>query len=556
MPNALLTAVSGLLAHQQMLNVTGNNLANLNTTGYKSQQVLFSDRVYETLRPASGSSATDVDGSNPVQVGSGSDVSRVRRNFGQSSLETTGGELDMAIQGSGFFVINNGEVDLLSRAGAFALDLDQYLVDPSTGYRVQRFGSVGEAPDGSTAYQDSGDLDIKIPLGTAVPGASTENVNVFGNLSVDAEGPTATQLSSITPFVTASDQAATLTTALNDLDSVVTPYAAGDFIRIGGNSVDGTTISVDFAVDDTTTVGELLSAIDTAFTGATSSINAAGNVLLTADEVGPSTLKLTLSDGPTNAGGINFNQHDLETAIVGTNGDQLISPVEFYDTLGRPHVLELTFERQQDNQLWKVSADIDATDGTIATTELGEVRFRDDGTFAEIMDSSNAFFDIEVALDGLDTPQSLRVNVGGEGQLAGLTQAAVGFGVSAQSDGYTAGTLYGVSISPDGMIMGSATNGRQVEIAQLAVATVANNDGLASMGDNFYSTTVNSGLMQIGGAASIGRGQVLAGQLEASNVDLAFEFTRLIVAQRGFSANARSITVADQVLEEVTNIIR
>ena len=124
------------------------------------------------------------------------------------------------------------------------------------------------------------------------------------------------------------------------------------------------------------------------------------------------------------------------------------------------------------------------------------------------------------------------------------------------ADGFEAGSLSSVAVSADGVINGIASNGRIVPIAQLALATFSNEKGLEAAGDAYYLPSPNSGQPQIAGAQSGGRGLVTSGNLESSNVDIAFEFTRLIVAQRGFSANARTITVSDEVLEELTGIIR
>src|SRR5262249_35966745 len=129
MSDALTTGVSGLRVHQRMLEVVGNNLANLNTTGFKAQEIRFADLVYQTLHPAtSGSDGTG--GTNPVQVGLGVSVATIASNFQQGGLEATGGDFDLAIQGNGFFVVNDGVQDLYTRAGAFAVDKDNFLVDP------------------------------------------------------------------------------------------------------------------------------------------------------------------------------------------------------------------------------------------------------------------------------------------------------------------------------------------------------------------------------------------------------------------------------------------
>ena len=123
-------------------------------------------------------------------------------------------------------------------------------------------------------------------------------------------------------------------------------------------------------------------------------------------------------------------------------------------------------------------------------------------------------------------------------------------------DGFPPGTINSVSIGLDGTIQGVASNGISVPIAQLAIAFFENEKGLQATGDNYYVQSLNSGDPQLGIAGSGSRGLVQGGSLETSNVDVAFEFTQLIIAQRGFSANARTITVSSDVLEELTNIVR
>ena len=133
MPNSLLTGVSGLVAHQRMMDVVGNNLANLNTHGFKVKRTLFSDLLYETIRPAASSSSSDIGGVNPNQVGSGVKVAQITSKFGQGNLELTGNDFDFAMQGEGFFVVSDGNRNLFSRNGAFALDRNGFLVDPTNG---------------------------------------------------------------------------------------------------------------------------------------------------------------------------------------------------------------------------------------------------------------------------------------------------------------------------------------------------------------------------------------------------------------------------------------
>ena len=143
MANSLLTGISGLRGHQKMLEVIGNNLANVNTTAFKTSRTLFSDLIYESQRGASSGTSGTLGSINPLQIGTGSQVTSVDRNFSQGNLETTGEDLDAAIDGNGFFVADSGNGRVYTRAGAFSIDESGYLEDSSTGYLLQRFGVTG-----------------------------------------------------------------------------------------------------------------------------------------------------------------------------------------------------------------------------------------------------------------------------------------------------------------------------------------------------------------------------------------------------------------------------
>lgn len=202
MPNSLFTAVTGLRVHQEMLDVIGNNLANTNTVAFKEQSVRFSDLVYQTVNQATNASSNNIGGTNPVQIGLGVKVAAIAPNLGQGSLESTGRDLDLAIQGDGYFVASNGAQDVYGRAGSFAVDSENFLVDPSNGYRVQRFGTVGEGGGNNPVFQTSGVDSVQIPIGTGIPGKSTTLVTLQGNLTAAAIGPRSQTLTTGQPFLT------------------------------------------------------------------------------------------------------------------------------------------------------------------------------------------------------------------------------------------------------------------------------------------------------------------------------------------------------------------
>ncbi|MCQ1948275.1 flagellar hook protein FlgE [Arthrobacter sp. zg-Y1116] len=210
-----------------------------------------------------------------------------------------------------------------------------------------------------------------------------------------------------------------------------------------------------------------------------------------------------------------------ETPVGGT----VVRDMDVYDANGNPSTVPLTFTRTAGG--WSVSGkDATAVDLTFA-----------DGAQAD----ANA--------DTI-TVGGVAVNLTGLSSYAGVSTASV------TSNGRSAGTLESFSIGKDGTVIGSFTNGAKQALARIAVATFTNSAGLEKTGNSSFTATVNSGNPVIAGPGEAGAGGIGSGMLEMSNVDLSQEFTNLIVAQRGFQANARIITTSDEVLQELTNLKR
>lgn len=556
MGSSLNIGVTGLVAHRRMLDVVGNNLANVNSVGFKAQRALFTDLLYETLRPATGSSSTNLGGTNPVQIGSGVKLAQVDREFSQGSLDLTGGDYDFAISGDGFFIVSSGTDELYTRSGAFALDANQRLIDPSTGFRVLRQGTIGEPPDDVLGFQTPGDDGILIPIGATIPGEQTEHVDFSGNLTANALGPAAAVITTGAPLL-AGGSAATASTLLNDLDLNTTNYASGDSLTIDLTDADGTDIpTITFPVDGTTTLGDVVSLLNTQLQHATASISASGNLVVTADNTGTSALRVQIEDTSGQTGATDFEDVPFNVTTVGKAGDIVNSAVEFYDSLGRAHTMRLTFQRTSAPHTWELRGTLNPASGSVTSSVLATLEFNDNGSFARIVENGNSAITINATLNGITTPQAIRLDFGENDSFTGLTQASATSSPIVKADGFRAGELTSVGITADGVLMGISSNGRSIAIAQMAMASFLNPKGLEARGDAYFAQTSNSGQPQRGAAGSGGRGRISAGQLESSNVDIAQEFTRLIVAQRGFSANARTITVSDEVLQELTQIIR
>jgi flagellar hook protein FlgE len=302
---ALSAGVTGLQAHQKMLDVAGNNLANINTTAYRSSRITFSELLSETIKKASQPTAT-VGGTNPQQMGSGVGIAGIAPNMAQGNIVNTGNPLDLALEGEGYFVVSDGSQDLYTRSGAFAVDASSNLVDPTSGYLVQRIGSVGE----SDGFQTAGVSDISVPYNVAMPAKATSEVTVAGNLSADAAYATTQTnvLRSEIGFTTGSGTTAVGTTTLANLDQYTGTLSSG-VITFSGYEPDGTSLasaspSVDLTmpVTSTTTLDDVLTWLNT--DEGTAGVDEIQTVAITGTPTGGT---FTLSYGGATTGAIAYN---------------------------------------------------------------------------------------------------------------------------------------------------------------------------------------------------------------------------------------------------------
>ncbi len=554
MSNSLLTGVSGLRVHQQMLDVVGNNLANLNTPGFKSQATRFSDLVYQTLTQAAAANENS-GGVNPMQVGLGVKLASIDTNLQQGSLQSTDNVFDLALEGNGYFVANDGIQNHFTRAGAFGVDSSNFLDDPSTGYRVQRFGTVGEASATSPAFQTAGNNNIKIPIGTGIPGKATTTITLQGNLSAGALGPLAQVLTSAQPFLSGGG-AATTSTLLNNLDDNQVDYASGDQIHLVGRTSANAPVDVLVGVDDTTTLGDIISAINANFTDSTASLDANGNIVIQANSTGPSFLNVSLTDAGGNTGSTVWGNHSQAITTTGKDGDIVTTGIQFYDTQGTAHYLNIDFQKQANNT-WNLHATMNASEGTLLDDHVDGIVFNDDGSFRFVNGTGAGDPFLTAQITGLSSTQTIGFNFGATNGFDGLTQVGgTSSAIAKDQDGFAAGFLTGVSVSQDGIISGTFTNGRVLAIAQIAIANFANPAALLREGNSYFGLSSESGTPLIGTGLTGGRGLVQQKTLESSNVDVSLEFTRMIIAQRGFQVNARTITASNEVLQELASIIR
>ncbi len=402
MLRSLFSGISGLRAHQTMMDVVSNNIANVNTAGYKSSSVLFEDTLSQMMRASAASTDTS-GGLNPTQVGLGVQVAGIQTNFTQGSTQTTNKATDLQIQGDGFFVLQNGNEQVYSRAGGFTLDSSGYLMN-NEGMYVMGYA----ATDGTISSYGSLSK-IKMPTGTTIPGHATQQVSLGGNVS------------------------------------------------------------------------------------------------------------------PT-----------------GTTGLTVTSTV--YDENGAAHAVPITLTPHSPADGGYDVAVLDPADNTNQLT-TGNIAFDAAGAFDAGSSTSPLSFDVNGVTMSLD----LSKLTGYSGTSSPTVKSA---------DGYAAGTLTQFQIGGDGVVTGIFDNGQKQALGQIALGTFNNPAGLEKLGDSTFRASANSGLAQIGVAGSGGRGTMVSGALEMSNVDLGAEFTNLIIAQRGFQANSKVITASDEVLQDLINIKR
>ncbi len=550
---ALSAGVTGLQAHQKMLDVAGNNLANTNTTAFKSQRITFSELLSETIKRASQPTNT-VGGTNPQQMGSGVGIAGLTPNMAQGNIVNTGNPLDLAVEGEGYFVLSDGSQLVYSRAGALTVDANSRLVNPTTGYLVQRFGTEGEL-DG---FQASGDSSIHVPYDATLPASATSSMRVQGNLSPDAMlATTQTQVLQSGLAYTVGGTSPSLTTELDEVDQFASGGTLSGTITITGQTKDGTGVSGTLAVDGTTTFQNVIDELNTVFSGEATASLAEGRIVLTGDSSGYSKLDVNLSCDDTELEMPSY----FEISTIGGEEAQEVN-VTIYDSQGGSHVLSAALVRTDTTNLWDMvitSFSGNVYELTPDNRRIEGIQFSStDGSYKGL--SSTAQFVITFPHDTAN-PQTISVNLGTINQFNGLTQFATGrtgssTAVIREQNGYESGTLSSVSVNNEGVLIGAFSNGVKKNLATVQVALFQNPSGLESVGNGFYVPSANSGIAVATKGLSSGAGYIHGGALEKSNTDVASEFVAMIQAQNGFQANARTIRVANDILRELTDLIR
>lgn len=434
MMRSLYSAISGLKDHQVMMDTIGNNIANVNTPGFKSSRVTFATMLSQTLKGASAPATTPVaqGGSNAAQVGLGVKIGAIDQIMTQGSAQNTGKWSDMMIQGEGFFVLNNSGQTVYTRAGNFSTDSNGNLVDAATGAYVQgtNWGQLNGAESGTS--------------GTWT-GSGTDYIYTNPALKNTVANSTLT--------VTVTQNGTPLTSDSGSWSNTVGHYYY--------NTTNGT---IDFYAMPTTT----------------SPYNVTAN--------------LNVSTAATWSGSGPYSY--TNSALIGASN------------------LTVT---QGGTTLKQASS--------LSTLAPGQYYFNS---------STGAIY------ESAKPTSSMNVTYYPTAPTGNIT--------------ITPNTYTNLNVDQNGNITGTNTSGTVNNLGQINMATFPNASGLTNLGNNYYSSSNNSGAAIIGVPGSGNSGTIVSNALEMSNVDLGQEMTNMIVAQRGFEANSRVITVGDTFLQTLVNL--
>ncbi len=575
MLKSLYSGVSGLQSHQIAMDVESNNIANVNTIGYKYSRANFSDLLAQTNQIATAPQGA-LGGKNAMQVGLGTSVNSVTRIHLQGSIQNTDKNTDVAIEGDGFFVVSSdgGNTYKYTRSGDFKFDALGNFVD-NNGFIVQ-----GWMRDEETGRVDSTAPigDIQISAGLTTPANASTQIDLKANLN---SGNTVVQYAptfaldntgTSTDVDAYSEDMAFLFNASGNAFNLVAgqgfemttddgaTWQTFSYDPIGGNggAADGTFQTVDGLRE------ELQS-----FLGVDVTVTAEGKFQV--DNSGATAINIGVQDiaaNPNERFYANFTtfigsiQPGTTKTSQAVNAATHSSSIDVFDSLGSRHTVKLDFRKESgaSGTTWTWSAEVPKP-GDLNTNLSpdenkiwgGTIQFDENGALSGFNPPNLDF----TANNGSASNQNVNLNFGSIGGFNGITSFDSKSSTSNISqDGYPGGDLLGIRIDQSGTLIGSFTNGRSFGLAQIGMAKFSNNEGLVGDGGNVYMQTANSGDPIIGTAATAGRGSMRSSALEASNVDLSKSLTNLIIIQRGYQANGKTITTSDTLLETLIGLKR
>lgn len=569
MMRSLYSGVAGLKTHQTRMDVIGNNIANVNTTAYKSSSMTFSELMSQTTQKASGANATTgVGGTNAKQIGLGVKAGAINTAITtQGSAQSTGNPFDIMITGDNFFVVSNGSENFFTRDGSFYVDGAGNLAMTSTGYNVMGWG-VDETT-GNIKQDTVTALRIMSAANMTYPPEATTQANISGILDENDKDVTSANGKTVNlNFFDARGYSYTAKFTFKQSGEPNTNVYSMELTKL----LDSTGAEIDISALDFG--NRTQQKMETKVTLNTDAYMWDGKVLKTKDGT---TEVANLADIFNQDGSLITPQDDAAAqkqqkaldAIAKAYGyegstDEFLN---LYITSAADPKQQLTMQDLLGNMMAGKNTDILPADGSTITMEGRyfegtTVVFNKDTAKLESVGGSTTNLGINAAFSQLggnfsDITIDLSECTNYDNKGTSTIGATSGDLDGLVGTGRRLGDMIGVSIQKDGMIYASYDNGMNKLLGQIATAAFANASGLEKEGDNLYSATLNSGEFDgIGVDITAGGGYMSTGQLEMSNVDLSSEFTEMITTQRGFQANSRIITVSDTLLEELTNLKR
>lgn len=565
---SLFSGVSALKAQSVAMGIISDNIANVNTTGFKATTARF-----ETLVTTAATDTTFSPGGVRTRP-----VALVDQ---QGLVQASASPTDLAISGQGFFVVNtnadgSGQV-LYTRAGSFHQDALGNLVNTAgfylQGWALDPNGLIPGEPGNTTNTTSSADLaSLATVSASAINGAAaaTTGVALGANLSASQSIIAGPQDTTISNGVAAT----------TDLGAAPFSLTSGDTFSISN----GISVLASFeynaalGANQFTTLQELADLIN-AVSGLTAQIGGPTNDVALTVSGADSREDLVITDttgtvGTDLFGGVSpittaktYDPTDsTKNMASSTTGAHFSRAVRVFDAQGTGHDLQISFLKVTNNT-WAVEIFANPPDevtvggplinGQIAT---GEITFNGDGSLSSV--ASTISDPAAIAWSGGATPSTIVFDFGTAGPLGagltdGLSQFAGGFNVSfVNQNGSEVGQLNGISIDDEGVVIASFSNGETQRVFKLPIATFADVSKLEARTGNVYARTQDSGEFNLHEAGEGGAGAVAPSALESANVDIGEEFTNMIVTQRAFAASSRVITTVDDMLDELIRIRR
>ncbi|MBR7025319.1 MAG: flagellar hook-basal body complex protein [Selenomonadaceae bacterium] len=564
MMRALFSGVAGLKVHQTRMDVIGNNIANINTIGFKSSRTTFSDMLSQIQSNAAAPTDTR-GGINAKQVGLGAAVESIDLLFNDASPQQTGKNTDLALSGNGLFVLKNGDQSYYTRNGAFSFDEQGYYVLPGSGLRVQGWNASAEGNLNTNALA----TDIVVPVGKTMEATATTEIDYNGNL--DAQSLSITKIS----YTTALGGDASLVTT----DDGATP-ATTTSVNVDTENVLAAVITLSDGTTRTVTSGYYEVGKSIPITTIVTEYDSQGGkhevtVLIdkdstTAPPTDTSVEALSTATGVI-VGGVTY-------PITGVDTTATTATAHYTDANGADQTEVLSATNTVFDNRWRMYIVPEAGQKGPADSSFTNTYVRSEATGNPEADGSSStgimndgkvayvYFDTtgKYVAHGQEEDPSIVFSYGdGNGSssntavidLTGLTQYANNTTSFPTTNGNTSGVLQSIAIDGSGIISGTYTNGLIRTEAQLAVAQFTNSAGLTKVGTTIYQESNNSGAANVKTIADFGL-DVISSALEMSNVDLATEFSDMIITQRGLQANSKITTVSDEILETIVNMKR